>query len=222
MRLSSVKPTGGYAGVVSLLPASAGGARPADEWQGILEGLGLDTRVWPIVAGICESRDVIHVAMTGDRVRIEADLFGFEQRVFKRAGKRRPWRESLYRVNGDLLLTRAGWQKAMPDVQRALDSLDIAYAQNASGLVCRLGRHAVETVYLGDACEYAMFDLDHSSPHSYGHCYARCGGKELAALRRLPSRRQLVLVEGWPVCKGCQSPIRPPGLRSRTASARAA
>ena len=189
--------------------------RSEDEWKTMLRSLGLDERVWEIVAGIFESGEVRFEVVTGDRAQIEADLFGFPQRTFGRGKSRRRWRETLHRVNGGLLLTRAGWGYAMPIVQQALDHLDIAYDSSRSGLICRRGTFAVEAVYTGDgAIEYPMFDCDHSNSSSYGYCRRSWSGRDLSFLRRLPVRRRLVRVEGWAFCKSCQVPIRPRDARS--------
>ena len=190
-------------------------------WRSTMDTLGVDARVWEIVASIVERQEVIFRMVSGDRTRIERDLFGIGQRTYRRRGKR-TWVDNLYDVNG-VLLTRAGWNQARPQVQAGLDRLNVAFADNHTGLVSNQGRFAMESIYTDSgACEYRMFDSAHGHSGVASYCLTLWPGEEWSRIKGLPMTRRLVNIDGWEVCRRCQIPIRPDHLRSVDATRRAA
>ena len=119
-------------------------------------------------------------------------------------------------VIGGIVVSAKGWELAKPHVQKAVDLLKIPFVPGVSGLVCNVGKFAIEEIFTDtDGTEYRMFDMGHGASGIAGSCHPLFNGKHWMEVHRLPSRKELIKVDGWKTCLDCGSPVRPKELRTK-------
>lgn len=160
-----------------------------------------DRRIRPLCESIIRTGEArFKQTQEGTVGKDRLDLMGFEDRALRGP------------MLNDIRLTKKGWEYALPQVQAALDILDLEFDGDRSGLICRRGQYRIERVAVDfRGHELREFDMIHSGTKRCRPTFNRQGISDQLIFdeRGLIQRRELIRIDGWDICPHCQGPIRP-------------
>ena len=182
-----------------------------------MDTINCDPRVRHIVRSI-KSRQYCYSYGCEFPTYITEDCMGFPT-PFKKVGRGKR-KFCGIEING-IHLSFEGRSEAIPLIQAALDNMNIAFEDISGKFTCKLGTFKWEKVWTDtDGYEYRKFDMGHGSSGVAGSCHplfksrGEISGDWLRVLD-LPSKYELIKVDGYGKCDHCSTPKRPENLRGK-------